>query len=79
MVGGEGMGAWFEIKPNGAIFTIKRWTEAGVLESDGDFKLEGNQRFNHQVPYKISYPSNSQVVVVIQNEKEIRLAKIELS
>ena len=56
---------------------ITRWTDIGILESKGDFKIADNLEFGSQAPFNFSYPSTSQIVVIIQYEKEIRFVKIE--
>ena len=75
-LGGEGMGAWFDIIANGSSFSIKRWTDLGILESVGNFKIDGSLKFDDNAPFILSYPSNSQIVVVIQMEEKIMFEKI---
>lgn len=73
-LGGEGMGSWFDISFDQTIYTIQRWTEIGVLESEFQYVIvSGN--FDLNMPYQYSYPSNSEVVTIVQKKTNVRFVK----
>lgn len=73
-LGGEGLGCWFDINHNGDCYLIHRWTDIGVLESAQNYKLE-HGLLELDKPFQMSYPSNSEIITVVQNKHAIRLVR----
>jgi hypothetical protein len=73
-LGGEGMGSWFDISHNQSTYTIQRWTEIGVLESDFHYIIVSGT-IDLNMPYEYSYPSNSEVVTIVQKNTSVRFVK----
>lgn len=76
-LGGEGAGCWFKIEKTEDGFWIERWTDLGKLESEGCFSIVGSKIIDLTKPFEFSYPSNSKIVVLEQDDLTIRLELVK--
>lgn len=72
---GEVAGGWFWLQPNKNDYTIVRYSQEGIPESTGNFKLLGNRNFDAHQPYFFTYLSHCSKVTLIQNQKRFELIR----
>lgn len=68
---GEGGGSWFEIQEHSNLFKVLKSSPNGNVESDGLYLTEDD--FDIKKTYEIIYPSNSNKVSIMQNNKKVVL------
>lgn len=71
-LGGEGVGGWFYLELLNQKYLVSRWTDSGFLVSKAEFEMIGEGEFFHERNYSVGYPSNSQVVTLLQTGKSFR-------
>ena len=64
---GEGAGSWFVIESAGTNFSIKRFSDGGHLECEGQFSSDASFDLNQQ--FDVIYPSHCAKVTVIQSNQ----------
>lgn len=69
---GEGAGSWFHIVREENLFHIKRLSPDGKIECDELFEIKSNVQFDAYKPFKITYPSNCELITILQNENKIK-------
>jgi hypothetical protein len=65
---GEGYGSWFYLASEGGIIQLKKYSPSGIIECISTFSFVENG-FNFDQNFRITYPSNAEVITVIQNDK----------
>ncbi len=74
-LGGIGAGSWFSIEQQKTDFCIKRFSENGVLECTGIFRLQ-KAGFDIDKLYQFTYLSHCKMCTIIQNKTEYKLELI---
>lgn len=73
---GEGAGSWFYISPlSGNVWHVVRYSDAGVVECEGDFEMLESKSFDEQAAFSMTYPSHCAVVSIVQNDEVITLQR----
>ncbi len=74
-LGGVGAGSWFFIEQQKTNFCITRFSENGILECAGIFRLQ-NAGFDIKKAYQFTYLSHCKMCTIIQNKIEYKLKLI---
>ncbi len=66
---GEGAGSWFVFKPFESALLVTRYSPEGVIECGGFYKNTNNDVLNPGLNYQITYPSNCNVISLLNKGK----------
>ncbi len=66
---GEGAGSWFIFKPFESVLLVTRYSPEGVIECGGFYKNKNNYVLNPEIKYQITYPSNCNVISLLNKDK----------
>lgn len=78
-LGGQGIGAWFQLTREKENYRIQRYSPSGKEECSRVFVVKGDVHFNIEEEFEFTYPSHCAQCTILQKGKNITFDFIEIS